>query len=211
MALAASRNRRIDLSAPLSISLRGWGRWNTPRTPRRDIRTREPRPSVSSAPSAASRCSTSAHATSDRTGSSKIAERVRRCLPESATVPLYDTMFRPAISVAPARRAPIKTGCFRATLRRCSTARGDWTRPGRSRPSPPNCARPISTAAFASTPSRWGWSSNDWTPMSDPAFQAGRRGILSRPLLLRRPLSFFQLPRGSRRVSIARSGYGAMS
>lgn len=55
------------------------------------MRTREPRPSLTSAPSAPNNFSTSVQATSERTGFSKMARSVLRCLLPSLMVSHYDT------------------------------------------------------------------------------------------------------------------------
>src|SRR5204863_6306668 len=69
---AAMRKLRKDRTIPLLISFSGWGSWKTALTPFKATRTREPLPSVSSAPRAKSRHSTSCQARLARTGSAKI-------------------------------------------------------------------------------------------------------------------------------------------
>jgi hypothetical protein len=78
---ASRKNRRTDLSAPLSVSFAGCGRWNTASTPFRLTRTRDPRPSEIVAPAAMNNASMSTHGTLARTGSAKTACNVLRCLP----------------------------------------------------------------------------------------------------------------------------------
>src|SRR5208282_719606 len=56
---ASIKKRRADFTAPLSVSLRGCGRWNTARTPFNATLTREPLPSLNSAPHARNSASTS--------------------------------------------------------------------------------------------------------------------------------------------------------
>src|SRR5205085_3846773 len=73
---ASVRKRRIETTAPLSVSFRGWGRWKTALTPRKAIRTLEPLPSLISAPKATNSLSMSLHKMPDFTGSSKIACKV---------------------------------------------------------------------------------------------------------------------------------------
>jgi hypothetical protein len=73
---ASRKNRRTDLSAPLSVSLWGWGLWNTASTPFRLTLIRDPRPSEIEAPAAMNSASTSDHGTLARSGSVHIAAKV---------------------------------------------------------------------------------------------------------------------------------------
>jgi len=74
---AALRKSATDRTAPRSVIDRGCGRWNTARTPRIATRTRDPRPSETSAPSATESASMSVQRMSGRVGCSKTARSVR--------------------------------------------------------------------------------------------------------------------------------------
>ena len=77
---AFSRKRLTDFTAPLSVTGCGCGRWNVARTLFNSTRTREPRPSLISAPQAVNRLSISTHAIDGLTGLANIATSVLRCL-----------------------------------------------------------------------------------------------------------------------------------
>jgi hypothetical protein len=92
---ASKRKRRIDLTAPLSVSFSGCGLWKTDLTPLRAILTLEPEPSVISAPSAKNKLSASVQGMFALTGFSKMSWSVFWCLLFSSIyiVSLYDTII----------------------------------------------------------------------------------------------------------------------